>query len=283
MTNDPDRSPAAVPAAHPPTTTVPAPDPVARRRAIVAGSVGNFIEWYEFGIYGFFATIIAAHFFSASDQSGLHALIATYASFAIGFFFRPIGAALFGRIGDRIGRRPTLVIVLVTMSVATALIGCLPTHAAIGMAAPILLTLVRIIQGLSAGGEFGGAVSVMTEFAPGAASTAPGSPSPWRSACWSEQAPRRCSRRFSARTPSPPGAGGSASWSPCRSGPSPSGCDCDWRRHRLSRRPAPLAAPTPASLPRVAPMPTAQPSAPSRPLARGSERPCVRSAAGSLD
>ncbi|KQM16803.1 metabolite-proton symporter [Plantibacter sp. Leaf171] len=138
----------------------------ARRRAIVAGSVGNFIEWYEFGIYGFLATILAAQFFSDGEQTGIESLIATYASFAIAFFFRPVGAALFGRIGDRIGRKPTLILVLVLMSGATALIGILPTYASIGVAAPILLTLVRILQGLSAGGEFGGAVSVMTEFAP---------------------------------------------------------------------------------------------------------------------
>lgn len=137
-----------------------------RRRAVVAGSVGNFIEWYEFGVYGFFATIIASHFFSSDGGSSLESLIATYASFAISFFFRPIGAAIFGRIGDRWGRRPTLVLVLVLMSLGTALIGCLPTYDAVGVGAPILLTLVRILQGLSAGGEFGGAVSVMTEFAP---------------------------------------------------------------------------------------------------------------------
>lgn len=138
----------------------------ARRRAVIAGSVGNFIEWYEFGIYGFFATVIAGQFFSESGQGGVEALIATYASFAISFFFRPLGAALFGRIGDRFGRRPTLIIVLLTMSVATAAIGFLPTYTMIGVAAPVLLTLVRIIQGLYAGGEFGGAVSVITEFAP---------------------------------------------------------------------------------------------------------------------
>lgn len=151
------------------TSSTPRSDVIsstARRRAIVAGSVGNFIEWYEFGIYGFLATILAAQFFSDGQQTGIESLIATYASFAIAFFFRPVGAALFGRIGDRIGRKPTLILVLVMMSGATALIGILPTYASIGIAAPILLTIVRILQGLSAGGEFGGAVSVMTEFAP---------------------------------------------------------------------------------------------------------------------
>jgi MHS family proline/betaine transporter-like MFS transporter len=136
------------------------------RRALVAGSVGNFIEWYEFGVYGFLATIMASNFFSAGGGSDLESLIKTYAAFALAFFFRPVGAALFGRLGDRIGRRPTLIMVLLLMSGATTLIGVLPTYATIGVAAPILLTLVRIFQGLSAGGEFGGAVSVMTEFAP---------------------------------------------------------------------------------------------------------------------
>lgn len=137
-----------------------------RRRALIAGSVGNFIEWYEFGVYGYFATIIAANFFSEEGKSGVEALIAAYASFAISFFFRPLGAALFGRIGDKWGRRPTLLLVLILMSLGTAMIGVLPTYASIGTAAPILLTLARVIQGLSAGGEFGGAVSVLTEFAP---------------------------------------------------------------------------------------------------------------------
>lgn len=136
------------------------------RRALVAGSVGNFIEWYEYGVYGYFATIIAANFFSPDGGSDVDALVKTYASFAVSFFFRPVGAALFGRIGDRVGRRPTLILVLMLMTVSTTLIGVLPTYAAVGAAAPWLLTLLRIFQGVSAGGEFGGAVSVMTEFAP---------------------------------------------------------------------------------------------------------------------
>jgi MFS family permease len=136
------------------------------RRSLVAGTVGNFVEWYEFGAYGFFATVIAANFFSTTSTSDAESLIKTYASFALAFFFRPIGAAVFGRLGDRIGRRPTLIIVLLLMTGSTTLIGVLPTYATVGAAAPWLLTLVRALQGLSAGGEFGGAVSIMTEFAP---------------------------------------------------------------------------------------------------------------------
>lgn len=152
------------------TTAAAAPrrviDAKASRRSLVGGCVGNFIEWYEFGVYGYFATIIAANFFATEGASDLEALVKAYASFAIAFFFRPVGAWLFGRLGDRFGRRPVLVLVLLVMALGTALIGVLPTREAIGAAAPWLLTLVRIIQGLSAGGEFGGAVSLMTEHAP---------------------------------------------------------------------------------------------------------------------
>lgn len=136
------------------------------RQALLAGSVGNFIEWYEFGVYGFLATVIAANFFTLQGESEITSLILTYAAFALAFFCRPIGAVIFGRIGDRIGRRPTLIAVLLLMTLATALIGVMPTYAAIGVAAPLLLTLLRMLQGLFAGGEFGGAVSLMTEFAP---------------------------------------------------------------------------------------------------------------------
>lgn len=139
---------------------------VRSRKALVAGSVGNFIEWYEFGVYGYFATIIAARFFTPEGGSEVEALVKTYASFALAFFFRPVGAALFGRLGDRIGRRPVLILVITLMTVATMLIGALPTYATVGALAPWLLTFLRVLQGLSAGGEFGGAVSVMTEFAP---------------------------------------------------------------------------------------------------------------------
>ncbi|MFF3482953.1 MFS transporter [Streptomyces sp. NPDC002701] len=151
----------------------PAPGPGLRgggpersRRALVAGSVGNFIEWYEFGVYGYFATVIAARFFTPEGGSEVEALVRTYASFALAFFFRPVGAALFGRLGDRVGRRPVLILVIALMTAATTLIGALPTYDTVGALAPWLLTFLRVLQGLSAGGEFGGAVSVMTEFAP---------------------------------------------------------------------------------------------------------------------
>ncbi|MFF3676213.1 MFS transporter [Streptomyces sp. NPDC002120] len=159
------------------TELLPAPPPrAAARRALLAGSAGNLVEWYEFGVYGCFATVIAANFFTppagaatgtgAGPGSGVEALVATYASFALAFFFCPVGALLFGRLGDRLGRRTTLVLVVGLMTLATTLIGLLPTREAIGPAAPWLLTFLRVLQGLSAGGEFGGAVSLLAEYAP---------------------------------------------------------------------------------------------------------------------
>jgi len=145
-------------------STQRAPD--AHKRALIAGSIGNFIEWYEFAVYGFLATVIAKNFFQLEGESGLTGLILTYASFAIAFFFRPLGAVVFGRMGDRIGRKPTLIIVLIMMTLATAAIGLVPVYASIGIAAPLMVTGLRILQGLFAGGEYGGAVSLMTEFAP---------------------------------------------------------------------------------------------------------------------
>ncbi|MEV7595209.1 MFS transporter [Streptomyces sp. NPDC089922] len=155
-----------------PTDLLPAsPSRAAARRALVAGSAGNLVEWYEFGVYGCFATVLASRFFTppgtgTGPADHAEALVATYASFALAFFFRPVGALLFGRLGDRLGRRTTLVLVIGLMTLATTLIGLLPTRADIGAAAPWLLTLLRALQGISAGGEFGGAVALMTEAAP---------------------------------------------------------------------------------------------------------------------
>ncbi|UJB44954.1 MFS transporter [Streptomyces sp. A1-5] len=139
---------------------------VLARRSVVAGAVGNFIEWYEFGVYAYFATTIAATFFTPQGGGAAEALVRTYASFALAFFFRPVGALLLGRVGDRYGRRPALVAAVLTMTAATTAIGLLPPYATVGAVAPWLLTALRIVQGLSAGGEFGGAVALMTESAP---------------------------------------------------------------------------------------------------------------------
>lgn len=135
-------------------------------RALAAGSVGNFIEWYEFAVYGYFATVVAERFFTPAGAGAAEGLVRTYASFGLAFFFRPLGAALFGRLADRLGRRPVLILVVALMTGATTLIGLLPTYAQAGALAPWLLTFLRVVQGLSAGGEFGGAVAMLTEFAP---------------------------------------------------------------------------------------------------------------------
>ncbi|MFC9363245.1 MFS transporter [Rhodococcus sp. NPDC057014] len=134
------------------------------RKALVAGSLGNLIEWYEFAIYAYMAPIIAPLFFPSENPTA--SILSTFLLFALAFFLRPIGAIIFGRMTDRMGRKPVLAMIIALMTVATTCIGLLPTHSAIGIAAPLLLTLCRIAQGISAGGEVGGAVSLMVESAP---------------------------------------------------------------------------------------------------------------------
>ncbi|WP_043781485.1 MFS transporter [Rhodococcus sp. JVH1] len=134
------------------------------RKALVAGSLGNLVEWYEFAIYAYMAPIIAPLFFPSENPTA--SILSTFLLFALAFFLRPIGALIFGRMTDRIGRKPVLALIIGLMSVATTCIGLLPTHEAIGLLAPLLLTLCRIAQGISAGGEMGGAVSLMVESAP---------------------------------------------------------------------------------------------------------------------
>jgi MHS family proline/betaine transporter-like MFS transporter len=138
--------------------------PGARRRAIVAAIAGNFVEWYDFSVYAYFAVVVAPLFFPSSDPTA--GLLATFAVFGIAFVFRPVGALIFGQLGDRIGRRATMAIVVLLMSGATAAIGLLPTHAQIGVAAPVLLVVARALQGLSAGGEYANATSYLVENSP---------------------------------------------------------------------------------------------------------------------
>lgn len=134
------------------------------RRAAIAGSVGNFIEWYDFAAYAYLGVVLGKVFFHADDP--FSAFLDAFGVYASSYVVRPVGAAVLGRLGDRWGRKPTLLVTLIGMCVATALIGVLPSYAAAGAIAPVLLVLLRILQGLSAGGEFGGAVSLMAEFAP---------------------------------------------------------------------------------------------------------------------
>lgn len=144
-----------------PTTTVPL---ATRRKAVVAAAIGNFIEWFEFTLYGFFAAAIAANFFPVGQ--GAPSLLATFAAFSVPFVVRPLGALIFGHYGDRMGRRTTLSVSILGMSLATFVIGLLPSYGSIGLTAPLLLLLARIVQGFSAGGEFGGATAFLVEYAP---------------------------------------------------------------------------------------------------------------------
>jgi MHS family proline/betaine transporter-like MFS transporter len=136
------------------------------RRVIVGASIGNAVEWFDFAIYGFLATILAANFFPLDDPTA--GLLKTFAIFAAAFFARPLGGFVFGPLGDRIGRQRVLAIVILVMSAATLTIGLLPTYASIGVAAPVLLLICRCIQGFSAGGEYGGGAVYLAECAPAA-------------------------------------------------------------------------------------------------------------------
>src|SRR5712664_4238894 len=134
------------------------------RRVVIAAAVGNVIEWYDFYIFGSLATILAVKFF-AEGTSGA-ALIKTVGTFTAGFLIRPFGAFLFGRVGDIVGRKYTFLITLSGMGIATALIGFVPSYASIGPLAGILLLLLRLVQGLCLGGEYGGAITYVAEHAP---------------------------------------------------------------------------------------------------------------------
>ena len=119
------------------------------RRAVAGASIGNAVEWFDFAIYGFLATFIAGQFFPAGDETA--ALLNTFAIFAAAFFMRPLGGFVFGPLGDRIGRQRVLALVILLMSAATLGIGLLPTYGAIGVLAPLLLLVLRCLQGFSAG------------------------------------------------------------------------------------------------------------------------------------
>ena len=134
------------------------------RRVVIAAAVGNVIEWYDFYIFGSLATILAVKFF-AEGTSGA-ALIKTVGTFTAGFLIRPFGAFLFGRVGDLIGRKYTFLVTLSGMGISTALIGVVPSYAQIGAAAGIILLLLRLVQGLCLGGEYGGAITYVAEHAP---------------------------------------------------------------------------------------------------------------------
>lgn len=133
-------------------------------KIILIGLIGNVMEWYDFAVYGYFATVIGQLFFPAADPAT--SLIASFGAFAAGFLVRPLGGLLFGRIGDLYGRRRAMVLSVVAMAVPTVLMGFLPTYETVGIAAPILIVLLRIVQGLSVGGEFTSSLIFLVEQAP---------------------------------------------------------------------------------------------------------------------
>jgi len=137
---------------------------VEERRVIFASSLGTVFEWYDFYLYGSLAAIISKHFFVAVNEttSFIFALLA----FAAGFFVRPFGALVFGRLGDLIGRKYTFLVTIVLMGAATSVVGFLPGYATLGVAAPVILITMRLLQGLALGGEYGGAATYVAEHAP---------------------------------------------------------------------------------------------------------------------
>ncbi|MFD8568445.1 MFS transporter [Streptomyces sp. NPDC059639] len=139
-------------------------DPATLRRSVAAGAVGVFVHWFDWAAYAYLADTVATVFFPAEDRTT--GLLAVFGVFAVSFGIRPVGALVLGPLGDRIGRKRTLSLVIFLMSGATLTIGLLPGYDSIGIAAPVLLVLLRLVQGFAAGGEFGSAASFLAESAP---------------------------------------------------------------------------------------------------------------------
>jgi len=134
------------------------------RRTVVSGAIGNALEWYDFAVFAFFAPFISTQFFPSDDK--LAGLINTFGVFAAGYLVRPVGGVLFGRLGDRQGRKRALRVSIVAMAIPTSLIAVLPTHAQAGVLAALLLVALRLLQGVSVGGEFIGSICYLVEVAP---------------------------------------------------------------------------------------------------------------------
>ncbi|QKW17728.1 MHS family MFS transporter [Kitasatospora sp. NA04385] len=150
--------------AHPGSTHVNSTSSATTRRTMAAATVGTVMEWYDFNLYGLASALVFGPLFFGSSSTG--ATLASFATFGVGFAARPIGGILFGHLGDRIGRKYVLLITMLGMGIATTLVGVLPTHATVGVWAPILLVLLRICQGIAVGGEFAGATLLTVENSP---------------------------------------------------------------------------------------------------------------------
>ena len=145
-------------------TTAPRPMSAEEKKVIFASSLGTVFEWYDFYLYGSLAAIIAKQFFSGLDEGS--AFIFALLAFAAGFIVRPFGALVFGRLGDMIGRKYTFLVTILIMGLSTFIVGILPNYASIGVAAPVILIALRLLQGLALGGEYGGAATYVAEHAP---------------------------------------------------------------------------------------------------------------------
>lgn len=164
MPNPPSVAPGQQTAAGDDHDTAPTAAPPVSRRVAVAAGIGHFLEWFDFAVYGFLAATLGQLFFPTGNPTT--SLLASLAVFGVAFFFRPLGGLVIGAFGDRAGRRAALSLAIVVMGICTIGIGLLPTYASIGIAAPILLVLLRCAQGFSAGGEYAGAAAFLVEYAP---------------------------------------------------------------------------------------------------------------------
>ncbi|MDI9681547.1 MFS transporter, partial [Burkholderia cenocepacia] len=156
-----------------PTDTVQSPGAAAApladrqlRRIVIASVAGNAMEWYDFFVYGTAAALVFGHVFFPPGASPLAGSLAAFAAFALGFVARPLGGIVFGHVGDRYGRKASLVWTLLIMGASTFAIGLLPTYAQIGLWAPAALVVLRLLQGIASGGEWGGGVLMISENAP---------------------------------------------------------------------------------------------------------------------
>lgn len=141
-------------------------DPRALKRTVAAAAIGNAVEWYDYGVYGFLAVTLGQVFFPGDPSSQI---FATFGAFAAALAMRPIGGVFFGALGDRVGRQTTLATTMILMAGASFAIGLLPSYATFGIGASILLFACRLVQGFSTGGEYGGAMTFVAEHSPAAA------------------------------------------------------------------------------------------------------------------
>ena len=145
-------------------TTVIQQPTVSQRKIILAGSVGNAVEWFDWTIYATFAVFFSKQFFATTSTTS--AMLATFAIFAVGFFMRPLGGIVIGIFSDRFGRKASLSLTIMMMAVGSLMIGLAPTYETIGVLAPIILVIARLLQGMSLGGEFASAATYLSEMAP---------------------------------------------------------------------------------------------------------------------